>query len=60
MALYQRALQEMITIAPGKMFSPGEQFAHCFRLNSSFELTEQRQRAISRLGELIRQQMSKI
>lgn len=57
MALYQRALQEKITIAPGKMFSPGEQFAHCFRLNSSFELTEQRQRAISRLGELIRQQM---
>ena len=56
--LYQQALSNMITIAPGKMFSSSDEFAHCFRLNTSFELTESRTRAIKTLADLIAQQLS--
>ncbi|CAG20059.1 aminotransferase class I/II-fold pyridoxal phosphate-dependent enzyme, partial [Photobacterium profundum] len=51
--LYQRALKDNISIAPGKMFSASKQFNHCFRLNSSFECSEPEERAIKRLAELI-------
>lgn len=52
--LYQRAINENISIAPGKMFSLGEHFNHCFRMNASFDCSEKEKRAITRLGELIR------
>ncbi|PKH57743.1 GntR family transcriptional regulator [Shewanella sp. Choline-02u-19] len=51
--LYQRALKERISIAPGKMFSASKQFNHCFRLNSSFECSDREVGAIKRLAELI-------
>jgi len=51
--LYHEALQENISIAPGKMFSVSNQFNHCFRLNASFECSESEERAIKRLAELI-------
>nr|WP_278044553.1 PLP-dependent aminotransferase family protein [Photobacterium profundum] len=55
--LYQRALKDNISIAPGKMFSASKQFNHCFRLNSSFECSESEEIAIKRLAELIQNMM---
>ncbi|MEL6117047.1 PLP-dependent aminotransferase family protein [Photobacterium sp. SP02] len=57
MAIYTQALAENITIAPGKMFSPGKQFNHCLRLNTSFELDESHTDAIRRLAEIINQHL---
>lgn len=51
-ALYRLALQENISIAPGKMFSLSKQFEHCFRLNSSFECSISAETAIKRLAQL--------
>lgn len=56
--LYHDALAKMITIAPGKMFSSMEEFSHCFRINTSFELTEPRIRAIKMLSSLIQAQLN--
>lgn len=55
MALYQRALAQGISIAPGRMFTTGDHFNHCFRLNASFEWSERLEAAVCTLGELIRQ-----
>ncbi|MCG7587593.1 PLP-dependent aminotransferase family protein, partial [Photobacterium sp. OFAV2-7] len=56
--LYQHALKENISIAPGKMFSVSNQFNNCFRLNSSFECSGSEERAIKRLAELIQNMMA--
>lgn len=53
MAIYAQALAENITIAPGNMFSPGSQFNHCLRLNTSFELDERHTQAIHQLSRII-------
>ncbi|QUJ66416.1 PLP-dependent aminotransferase family protein [Photobacterium sp. GJ3] len=54
MAIYAQALAAQITLAPGKMFSPGTQFNHCLRLNTSFELDERHTQAILQLSRIIR------
>jgi len=51
--LYYRALQEKISIAPGKMFSTSEQYANSFRFNAGWEWNEAREGAVARLGRLI-------
>ncbi|WP_145519347.1 aminotransferase-like domain-containing protein [Yersinia mollaretii] len=53
--LYRRALAQGVSIAPGRMFTTGHQFDHCFRLNASFAWSEQSQKAIQILAQLIRQ-----
>lgn len=54
MVLYQRALKDNISLAPGKMFSVSDQFNHCFRLNASFDCAATEERAIKRLSKLVR------
>ena len=50
--LYQLALKEGISIAPGSMFSTSDQFNHAFRLNTSFTWNEQLDQAMKTLGRL--------
>ncbi|MEM6161516.1 PLP-dependent aminotransferase family protein [Erwinia sp. P6884] len=51
--LYYRALQHGISIAPGKMFSSGEQYANYFRFNTAWEWDDEKERAVATLGKLI-------
>ncbi len=51
--LYYRALQHKISIAPGKMFSSGEQYANYFRFNSAWEWNATQEAAAEKLGKLI-------
>ncbi|RLV59287.1 PLP-dependent aminotransferase family protein [Parashewanella curva] len=53
--LYLNALKHNIHIAPGTMFSLTDQFEHCFRLNASFECTDEYVEGIKILAELIKQ-----
>lgn len=52
--LYRQALARGISIAPGHMFTAGDQFRDCIRLNSSFVWDARHQQAIETLGELVR------
>jgi DNA-binding transcriptional MocR family regulator len=54
MELYRRALAQGVSIAPGRMFTTGDHFNHCFRLNASFEWGDKLEEAIKVLAELIR------
>ena len=51
--LYSRALNQGVSIAPGRMFTTGNLFDHCFRLNASFAWTTQSEQAIKILAQLI-------
>lgn len=51
--LYWRALKAGITIAPGRMFAAGEQYRHCFRLNTSLPWNARSEAAIRQLAALI-------
>lgn len=55
--LYETALQHHISIAPGVIFSPSGGYSNCFRLNGGLPWSDQIDRAMQTLGELIRQQM---
>ena len=50
--LYALALKNNITLAPGYMFSPTNQFSNFIRLNAS-GFTYPTERAVRRLGELV-------
>ncbi|MGO4998647.1 aminotransferase-like domain-containing protein [Oceanisphaera sp. W20_SRM_FM3] len=56
--LYWRALQTGITIAPGRMFAAGEQYRHCFRLNTSLPWNTRSETAIKQLAVLIDEQLN--
>ncbi|PSJ47347.1 GntR family transcriptional regulator [Zobellella endophytica] len=56
--LYWRALEEGITIAPGRMFATDERYRHCFRLNASLSWNSRNDAAIRRLAELIGEQLA--
>ncbi|WP_437616448.1 PLP-dependent aminotransferase family protein [Erwinia sp. V71] len=51
--LYCRALQQHISIAPGSMFSSGEQYANYFRFNAAWPWDEAQEAAVVTLGGLI-------
>jgi DNA-binding transcriptional MocR family regulator len=51
--LYQRALAKGISIAPGQMFAAGEQFSHCFRLNTAWPWDSRAEAAVVTLGEIM-------
>ncbi|AHG22112.1 GntR family transcriptional regulator [Chania multitudinisentens RB-25] len=55
MVLYQRALAEGVSIAPGRMFTTSNHFDHCFRLNASFDWSDKHETAIKTLARLIRE-----
>ncbi len=52
--LYRRAKQAGITLAPGYVFSPTQQFPNFIRLNAA-EFNYATERAVERLGELARE-----
>ena len=50
-ALYSRAESEHITIAPGRIFSSGDGFRNCLRLNGAF-WSEENRWAVQSLGKM--------
>jgi len=54
--LYQQALQQGISIAPGRLFSAGEEFTHCFRINAAWPWDTRAEAAVETLGRLIAEQ----
>ncbi|MFC7421777.1 PLP-dependent aminotransferase family protein [Iodobacter arcticus] len=56
--LLQQALKEGISFTPGPLFSPSHSYGHCLRICCNESWSPQHERAIERLGELIRQQIS--
>ncbi len=49
--LYEKALREGISIAPGPIFTSGDRYGNCIRLNAAF-WSERIERAIETLGTL--------
>ncbi|MES2823806.1 MAG: PLP-dependent aminotransferase family protein [Pseudomonadota bacterium] len=49
-----QALEENIAIAPGKLFSAAQKYQHCLRLSSGGDWTPTKEKALKRLGELIK------
>ncbi|MEZ3501640.1 PLP-dependent aminotransferase family protein [Pantoea sp. KPR_PJ] len=54
--LYQQALQQGISIAPGRLFAAGEELTHCFRINAAWPWDTRAEAAIITLGRLIAEQ----
>lgn len=53
--LYYRALEQKISIAPGKMFSASTQYNHYFRFNTSYEWTDRSEQGVIALAEIVRE-----
>jgi DNA-binding transcriptional MocR family regulator len=53
--LFEQALKQNISIAPGAVFSHSEQFNHCLRLNCGVPWNQETERAVMTLGILARQ-----
>ncbi|GAA0585969.1 PLP-dependent aminotransferase family protein [Rhizomicrobium electricum] len=51
LALHERALKEGIAVAPGAMFTLGDQYRNCIRVNAAF-WSNRVEAAIARLGKL--------
>ncbi len=54
MELSRRALARRIGIVPGRLFSAGDTYGHCFRLNCGFPLRGGREEALETLAGLAR------
>ncbi len=52
--VHRLALEQGISVAPGPIFSPRREFRNCLRLNSGHPWTAELDRAIGRLGQLVR------
>ncbi|SHF34329.1 aminotransferase-like domain-containing protein [Pedobacter caeni] len=50
--LYQRALKQQISIAPGRMFSFQSQFDHCMRLSFGLPWTSLLEKKLQQLGKI--------
>jgi DNA-binding transcriptional MocR family regulator len=50
--LYERALRERISLAPGSMFSPRGRYRNCLRVNCGIAWTDEAQHQVRRVGEL--------
>lgn len=50
--LYRRAIDERISIAPGQMFSPKQQFRNCIRISCGHPWSDALEHAMQRLGRL--------
>lgn len=57
--LFNRALEQGISIAPGTVFSNSDQFNHCLRLNCGVPWSHETERAVRTLGELAKDLFSK-
>jgi DNA-binding transcriptional MocR family regulator len=54
-----QALEENIAIAPGKLFSAAQKYQHCLRLSSGGDWTPQKEKALKRIGELLKAELIK-
>jgi DNA-binding transcriptional MocR family regulator len=54
LTLYERALTERISIAPGPLFSAKQKFENCIRLNCSNPWSDTIEKAIATLGRILR------
>lgn len=52
--VYEKALRQKVSIAPGKMFSLQEQYNHCLRLNYGLPWNAQTERGLQIIGKLVR------
>jgi DNA-binding transcriptional MocR family regulator len=55
--LYQEAIQQKISIAPGTMFSLQDRYQNCMRLSYGMQWTPEVDRALKRLGNLVKGMM---
>ncbi len=55
--LYQDAIQQKISIAPGTMFTLQERYNNCMRLSYGMQWTPEVDRALKRLGNLVKGMM---
>lgn len=53
--LFAAARGEGIAISPGSMFSTTERYANCIRINCGYPCTPEIDRAVARLGALVRE-----
>jgi len=51
--LFQQALSQGISLAPGPIFSASRRFTHCARLNHGHPWTRQSEQAMATLGDLL-------
>lgn len=58
MELYNQALEQGITLGPGRMFSPKNEFHNCIRLNYSYPWSKASESAVIRLAQLIAAQIA--
>ncbi len=56
--LFFAALEEKISIAPGRLFSARDKFPHCLRLSAGVPWNAEVERAVQTLGRLAHRQMS--
>jgi len=52
--LHRLALEQGISLAPGPIFSPRREFRNCVRLNYGHPWSPEADRAIAKLGQLVR------
>lgn len=52
--LFDRAIRQKISIAPGRMFTLQDQFNNCMRLSIGLPFSEEVQRKLKQLGRLVR------
>ena len=52
--LYERAIRQKISIAPGRMFSLQDQFNNCMRLTYGQRWTEQLEGKLKLLGSIVK------
>jgi DNA-binding transcriptional MocR family regulator len=52
--VHRLALDQGISVAPGPIFSPRREFRNCLRLNYGHPFTPELDRAVARLGQLVR------
>jgi len=51
--VYQRALAQGVSIAPGTMFAVDDRYRHCIRINTSFEWGPHTARAIQIIANIV-------
>jgi DNA-binding transcriptional MocR family regulator len=55
--LYREAIQHKISIAPGSMFTLQDRYRNCMRLSYGMQWTPQVERALKKLGGLVKDMM---
>ncbi|WP_029842282.1 aminotransferase class I/II-fold pyridoxal phosphate-dependent enzyme, partial [Vibrio parahaemolyticus] len=52
-AIYQKLLEDNITVAFGKLFSAGTDYENCLRLNTSLPCNDELEETVKKIGELL-------